>query len=262
VTEVKPYHLLARYYDEIFGGLRAPIDATRERILEKVLRNAQSACDLACGTGQTALWFARRGVRTFAVDLSPSMVRATREKVRAAGLPVRVLRGDMRSFRLPEPVDLVTCECDAVNHVPRRGDLAKVAGAVWRALQPGGHFYFDVNNSLGFRRYWDRDVWVETRNACVVMRNGHSPAADRAWSDVEWFLRDGGHWRRRRERVEEVCWTGAEIRTALREAGFDRVREFDGASSFEGSPLIVRGCRSIYLARKAPRGPYDNAIRN
>ena len=108
MKEVKPYHLLARYYDEMFGGYRAPIDATRDRILGKVLPNAQSACDLACDTGQTAVWFARRGVRTFAVDLSPSMVRVTREKVRAAGLRVRVARGDMRSFRLPEPVDLIT----------------------------------------------------------------------------------------------------------------------------------------------------------
>jgi hypothetical protein len=48
-------------------------------------------------------------------------------------MPLRVLRGDMREFRLPEPVDLVLCEFDALNHVPRKGDLAPVAVTVREA---------------------------------------------------------------------------------------------------------------------------------
>ncbi len=51
---------------------------------------------------------------------------------------------------MPEPGDLVSCEFDALNHVPRKADLALVAKAVARALRPGGHFCFDVNNRLSF----------------------------------------------------------------------------------------------------------------
>jgi SAM-dependent methyltransferase len=246
----KPYRWLARYYDEVFGDFRAPINAAHERLIGKLLDHAETACDLACGAGTTALDFARRGIRTYAVDLSPGMCAVTSEKARAARLPVRVLEGDMRSFRLPERVDLITCECDAVNHIPRTSDLAKVARAACRALKPGGHFYFDVNNSLGFRRYWDRDVWFETAHACMVMRNGHDAGGQKAWSDVEWFVRDRRGWTRHTERVEEVCWTAAEVRDALYAAGFDRIRTWDGAVFFPGSPVITRGCRTIYLARK------------
>jgi cyclopropane fatty-acyl-phospholipid synthase-like methyltransferase len=46
----------------------------------------------------------------FGVDLSPVMCRRAREKAREAGLPLRVIHADMREFRLPELVDLVTCE--------------------------------------------------------------------------------------------------------------------------------------------------------
>jgi SAM-dependent methyltransferase len=247
----KPYRWLARYYDELFVAYRAPIDAARERLIGKLIDRAETACDLACGPGITALDFARRGLRTYAVDLSPGMCAVTREKARAAHLTVRVVQADMRTFRLPEPVDLVTCECDAVNHVPRPSDLVRVARAVSRALKPGGHFYFDVNNALGFRRYWDRDVWFELPRACMVMRNDHDPDGHKAWSDVEWFLRDGRQWTRHRERVEEVCWSGVEVRNALREAGFGGVRTWDGAMFFPGSSLITRGCRTIYLAYKA-----------
>ena len=215
-----------------------------------ILPGIQSACDLACGTGTTALQLARLGIRTYAVDLSPRMCRLTREKGARARLNLRVLRADMRSFRLPEPVDLVTCEADALNHVPRRTDLRTVAKAVAQALRPGGHFFFDVNNALGFRRYWSGNVWFEKPGVVAVMRNCHVPQGDRAFSDIEWFIRDGKSWQRHREHIEEVCWDSDEIRRHLRGAGFERVRAWDAAPFFGGNPLIGPRCRTVYLARK------------
>jgi len=247
----RPYHWLARYYDEIFGGFRGPLDAARERVLGRILPRVQTACDLACGTGTTALFMAQSGIRMYAVDQSPLMCRAAREKAGRAGVAVRVLRGDMRDFRIPEFVDLVLCEGDALNHVPRRADLRSVAEAVARALRPGGHFFFDVNNSRGFSRYWTGTVWFEKPGVVLVMRNSHNERAGRAWSEVEWFFRDGSRWRRRHEHVEEVCWEAAEIHRILQKAGFDRVRAWDAAPFFKGIPIIGPGCRTVWLARKS-----------
>jgi SAM-dependent methyltransferase len=247
---MKPYRWLAQYYDEIFEPARSGLDAAREQLLFRILPRVGSACDLACGTGTTALKHARRGIHMYAVDLSPLMCRIARQKAARAGLPLRVLRGDMRRFRLPEQVDLITCECDALNHLPRKSDLRLVVKAVARALHPGGHFYFDVNHAQGFRRYWSGNVCVEKPGVVVVMRNGHSPEADKAWSDIDWFIREGNCWRRRRERVEEVCWDGAEIRGLLEQAGFDHVQTWDGARFFVDNPTMGRGSRTIFLARK------------
>ncbi len=83
------------------------------------------------------------------------------------------------------------------------------------------------------------------------MRNGNDAAHDRAWSDIEWFLCAGrGLWRRRRERVEEVCWSASEIRNTFKAAGFDRVRSMDATPYFK-NPMIRPGCRTLYLIRKA-----------
>jgi SAM-dependent methyltransferase len=246
----RPYTLLAKYYDQLFTFAQPWGETARQRLLGPILPRLESACDLACGTGTTALTLAGKGIRMFAVDLSPVMCRLAREKARRARLPLCVLKADMRAFRLPEPVGLVSCEFDALNHVPRKADLALVAKAVARALRPGGYFYFDVNNRLAFEKAWPLTWWIEKPGVAVVMHGGYDRKRDRAWSDVEWFIRDGSCWRRRHERVEEVCWTSAEIRRALREAGFGQVRAWDAAPFFKNDPAIGPGYRTFYLARK------------
>src|SRR5690242_10520551 len=138
----RPYRWLAEYYDQLFDFHLDWFERARQTILGRILAGVESACDLACGTGNTALRLAREGIRMTGVDLSPAMCRIAREKARRAGFPLRVIHADMREFRLPELVDLILCEFDALNHVPQKQDLARVAGAVSQALRPGGHFYF------------------------------------------------------------------------------------------------------------------------
>ena len=176
-----------------------------------------------------------------------------RNTARRAGVKLRVLRADMRKFRLPEQVDLVICEGDAINHLDRKSELKGVAMSVARALRPGGWFYFDANNRAGFRRYWENTWWHEKPGVVMVMRNGNDAGKDRAWCDVEWFIRSGRDtWQRRHEHVGEVCWSAEEIRTIFKCTGFDRVRAWDAAPYFN-NPLITRGCRTIYLARKSSK---------
>jgi SAM-dependent methyltransferase len=245
------YRWLAEFYDTFFAAFSAPMNRARAQVLGGIVRRIHTACDLGCGTGTAALRLARRGVRVYAVDLSPVMCRLARRKIRAANVAVDVIAGDMRSFRLPETVDLVMCEGDALNHVPRRQDLARVAQSVYRALRPRGYFYFDVNHRPGFERYWRGIVWSEKPGVVMVMRSRHSRDGLRAWSDVDLFVgTGGGHWERRHEQVREVCWTAEEIWRALRQAGFATVQEWDATPFFGANSPVVPGCRSIYLARK------------
>jgi len=71
------------------------------------------------------------------------------------------------------------------------------------------------------------------------MQGGYDPQRDRGWTNLEWFLRDGTCWRRRRERIEQVAWTEAEMSGTLRKAGFDRISAFDAKPFFTGDPKFV-----------------------
>jgi SAM-dependent methyltransferase len=248
----RPYKYLADYYDRMFTpGVSAIQEAARQAAMGSILSRVQSACDLACGTGTTAVSLAKSGIRTIAVDNSPGMCRLVREKARRAGVTLRVLRADMRSFRLPERVDLVICEGDAINHLDRKDELTRVARSVAGALRPGGWFYFDANNRKGFKSYWKDMWWNEKPGLVMVMRNGNEARNNRAWCDIEWFIRSGrSNWQRRREHVEEVCWSAKEIRTIFKNARFDWIRARDASPYFK-NPLIVPGCRTLYLVHKA-----------
>ncbi len=247
---VRPYKILAEHYDELFGFTRSWGALARANLLADVFPRIDAACDLACGTGTAAVELARRGLKVYAVDLSPAMCRLARRKIRASGLPAQVIRADMRDFHLPRQVGLVTCEFDALNHVPQRKDLGSVTRAVARALHPGGHFYFDVNTELAFERIWPVTWWLEKPGVVLVMRGEYDRSAGKAFADAEWFIREGRLWRRRHEYIEQVCWTDQEIRGALRDAGFCSIRKWDAAPFFKDDPFVRPGYRTFYLARK------------
>lgn len=244
------HQLLARYYDRFFTEHHAWARPARAHVLAELFPNIRSACDLACGSGATALEMARMGLNVCAVDLSPAMCALTRRKARRAQLSIKVIEADMRTFRLPAPVDLVTCEFDAINHLPARGDLPAVMSSVADALCAGGFFYFDVNTPRAFEDSQPLARWSEQPGVALVLHGDYDPDTLRASVDLEWFVRSGDLWRRASEHVEEVCWTSAEIRRALRKAGFDWIRAWDAAAFVDSLPL-ERGHRTIYLARKS-----------
>lgn len=240
------YGELAEVYDHLFNA-EAPFSRARRKTLGPLWKHVHSACDLGCGTGTWALALAARGIRTYGVDLSRGMLRAARAK--AAGR-VRFIHADMRDFRLPEPVDLVTSEYDAINHVPRRADLLRVFRSVARALKPGGYFVFDLNNRRAFETIWSSTWFLEEDPVSLVMRCEHRPGSWKAAADVVWFVREGPTWRRHHEQVTEVCWTAEEVRAALTQAGFVDPETWDAAPFFKDG-FTLPGNRTFWRTRKA-----------
>lgn len=57
------------------------------------------ALDLGCGTGMQSVALARRGWHVTGVEIVPKALRAARERVREAGVEVRLVQGDVTALR-------------------------------------------------------------------------------------------------------------------------------------------------------------------
>lgn len=81
------FEALADTYDADFTHSRLGRLLRRRvwNVLTSAFAPGSHVLELACGTGEDALWLAKHGLRVTAFDGSPAMVRRARAKVQAAG---------------------------------------------------------------------------------------------------------------------------------------------------------------------------------
>ncbi|MDZ4772482.1 MAG: class I SAM-dependent methyltransferase [Planctomycetota bacterium] len=240
--------MLARHYD-VVASYGPPMNAhARRMMLRGFEREVHDVCDLACGSGETALAFAKAGKRVVAVDLSPEFCRIVRRKAKLAQLDITVIESDMRRFPLPAKVDLVACEFAALNSLEEHSGIDATFAAVKRALRPGGLFLFDVNTPLAFQTQVGTH-WMDTPGFKLVMHGTSSKDGKRTRLALEWFVPKGKLLRHERETIHHVAWTDAEIRRALKRAGFALQRAADGLDVRPKMVGLQRGTDAYYLAR-------------
>jgi SAM-dependent methyltransferase len=91
--------------------------------------------DVACGSGQLALWAARDGVDVTGVDIAANLVRRAKARAKAEGLKVRFVEGDAEALPFEDAsFDVVTSLIGAM--FAPRPEL--VAQELLRVCSPGG----------------------------------------------------------------------------------------------------------------------------
>ncbi len=109
--------------------------------------------ELGCGTGEDALWLARRGVRVLATDVAPAMLAVAQQKATAAGLTAALdfavldLAAVDRAMPFPAsekvvpPLAGVFSNFGALNCL---ADWRPLAAALASWVRPGGKLVFVV----------------------------------------------------------------------------------------------------------------------
>jgi len=91
--------------------------------------------DVACGSGQLALWAARDGVEVTGVDIAPNLVERAQARARAEGLNAHFVEGDAEALPFADgSFDVVTSLIGAM-FAPRP---EQVASELLRVCSPGG----------------------------------------------------------------------------------------------------------------------------
>lgn len=226
-----PYSAYAQVYDRI--GQRAFGERMAAVVLEVLAARGfvpHSALDLGCGTGSASLGFARVGIETVGVDRSADMLERARHHAENTGLPVTFIEADMTDLRLAERFELATCIYDAINYLDDQTEVMRFFHSVYRQLETGGYFVFDMNTRARLANSWEQGLVLagDSDDMYVTYRSWFDPASDASPLVMTAFLRDeSGSWQRFDEEHVERAWPIEQLGGWLREAGF-RVHEVLG----------------------------------
>ena len=140
------YKNLALSYDRLTNDVdyEATVAFYKEILKREGLR-PRTAVDLACGTGSVTEILARQGLEVIGVDLSEEMLTVAMEKVMDMDKPPRFVCQPLQNLRLPRGVDLAVCALDSLDYITSPDDCKEAIRRVYKALNPGGIFIFDVN---------------------------------------------------------------------------------------------------------------------
>lgn len=206
-------------------------------------------CDLACGTGDAAIYLAQRGYGVVGIDVSARMLAEAQAKGRAAGVDIQWLQADARDFLTGRPMDAVTCIYDGLNYMRTPEDLAAVFASVHRCLVSEGLFLFDMNTRAGLAEEWGTSERVEepADDLLLTWQTSYDHETDVNTLVLNAFVRTNrGTYRRIREVHRERAYPVAEIRELLERAGF----AIRALGDLELRPLRSESERLLCVAQK------------
>ena len=221
------YNVLAADYDRLTRDVEYEAIYTYCRKLLKLARvKPRTVVDLACGTGSMSLLLAKAGYRVTGVDLSEEMLTAAWEKAAELENPPFFVRQKMQRLRLPSPVDWVFCGLDSVNYVLDPKDCAETMRRVYKSLNHGGVFIFDVDTPKKLRDMDGQVFLDEDDDVFCVWRGEFDESSNICTFGMDLFQRRGKTWHRSQEEHREYAYELSEIEGYLRDAGFRQVHVF------------------------------------
>ena len=218
------YHALAQSYDRLTNDV--DYDATVDfycEILKKEGLAPRSAVDLACGTGSVALRLAKRGLQVTAVDMSWEMLMVAQQKAMEQGVSPQFVCQQLQKLQLPRGVDLAVCALDSLDYILDPQDCQKAIERVWKALNPGGCFIFDVNTPRKLRAMDGQIFLDEDDDVYCVWRGEFDEGTNICSYGMDLFQRRGKVWQRSFEEHREYAYSEEQLTGFLRQAGFTAI---------------------------------------
>ena len=221
------YHALAVSYDRLTNDVdyRATVDFY-SKILEREGLKPRTAVDLACGTGSVALLLAQKGISVTAVDMSEEMLCVASQKAQDMDNPPLFVCQQLQSLFLPRAVDLAVCALDSLDYITDPQDCQRAIRRIYRALNPGGCFIFDVNTPEKLRAMDDQIFLDEDEDVYCVWRGEFDEAANICTYWMDLFQKKGTLWSRSYEEHREYAYSQQQLTGYLRQAGFTNIEVF------------------------------------
>ncbi len=227
VKKVNAYHALAASYDSL--TLDVDYDAVVAfymEILKREKLSPRTAADLACGTGSVAVRLAKMGMQVTAVDMSEHMLCIAAQKAADMDDPPLFLCQRLQRLRLLRGVDLAVCALDSLDYIVNPADCQRAIARIYKALNPGGCFIFDVNTPEKLKAMDNQVFLDENRDTFCVWRGEFDEKSNICSYGMDLFQRQGSVWHRSFEEHREYAYSQAQLVQYLKCAGFTGIEVF------------------------------------
>lgn len=242
------YHMLAASYDRLTEDVA--YDAVVDfywQILQREGLSPRTAVDLACGTGSVALLLAEKGLQVTAVDMSEEMLSIASQKAQDMETPPLFVCQQLQQLQLPRGVDLAVCALDSLDYITDPRDCREAIRRIYRVLNPGGCFIFDVNTPKKLQAMDGQVFLDEDDDVYCVWRGEFDRETNICSYGMDLFQREGNLWRRSFEEHREYAYSAEQLTGFLRDAGFTDIAVYGDRKFADPAP----GEQRIYLkARK------------
>lgn len=221
------YGALAVSYDRLTNDVDygAVVDFYLQ-ILNKEGLKPRTAIDLACGTGSVAVLLAQLGMRVIGVDMSEEMLCVASQKAQAMENPPVFVCQSLQQLQLPRGVDLAVCALDSLDYITDPRDCKEAIRRVYKALNPGGCFIFDVNTPQKLRAMDGQVFLDEDDDVYCVWRGEFDEQSNICAYGMDLFQRQGDVWLRSFEEHREYAYDAETLKEYLRDAGFTSIRVY------------------------------------
>ncbi len=221
------YKALSASYDRLTRDVdyRAVV-AFYFEIIRREKVAVRTAADLACGTGSVTALLAQRGLPVVGVDLSEDMLTQAQQKTQTLTPRPVFLHQDLARLYLPRGVDLAVCALDSLDYIIAPDDCAAAIRRVYKALNPGGIFIFDVNTPEKLQAMDGQVFLDEDENVYCVWRGEFDRKSNICSYGMDLFQRQGNMWRRSFEEHREYAYTRPQLTRLLKAAGFTGIHVY------------------------------------
>ncbi len=221
------YNALAASYDRLTNDV--DYEATVAfywQLLDREGLAPRTAVDLACGTGSVTLLLAQKGLQTTGVDMSPEMLCMATQKADSGKNRPMFACQKLQDLRLPRGVDLAVCALDSMDYIIDPKDCQEAIRRVYKALNPGGCFIFDVNTPEKLKAM-DGEVFLDEDDDVYCVWRGEFDEDTNIctyWMDL--FQRQDDVWYRSYEEHREYAYSAQQLVSYLKAAGFTSIEVF------------------------------------
>jgi SAM-dependent methyltransferase len=117
------------------------ITAQENRFITRLMRDLKGVnlLDIGAGLGESSVYFALKGARVTANDISPAMLSHCASLGEMHGVRIATLLSSGQTFEFGERKFDIVYGANVLHHV---GDIESLLRAVKKALVPGGRFFF------------------------------------------------------------------------------------------------------------------------